>query len=144
MLNRGQRVGSEQDVNPSFDPVLAETKAKGPDWRWPLIVIGYGCGWYIFFLCALLYFPNCLKWTFLTFRIRKKWIVKNKCVCHTALGSGGAIMEMRYALRYCTPKRAWVWVGARWKTCSLLSTIENRGFGSNFKTEKLGNGLWRV
>lgn len=57
--------------------------------------------------------------------------------------SSGAIMEMRYAPRYCTPKRAWVWVGAREKTCSLLSATENRGFGSNPKTEELGNGHWR-
>lgn len=57
---------------------------------------------------------------------KKIWLVKNKRVCHAALGSSGAIMEMRYTLRYCTPKRAWVWVGAREKTCLLLNATENR------------------
>lgn len=58
-----------------------------------------------------------------------------------ALGSGGAVMEMRCALQYCTPKRAWV--GARWKTCSPLTTTEHRGSGSNPR-EKLGDGLLGV
>lgn len=61
-------------------------------------------------------------------------------MCHASPGSSGAIMEMRYTPRYCTPKRAWVWVGAREKTCSLLSATENTGFGSNPKMEELGNG----
>lgn len=60
-----------------------------------------------------------------------------------AAPSSGAIMEMRYTPRYCTPKRAWVWVGAREKTCSLLSVTENRGFSSNPKIEELGNGRLR-
>ena len=46
----------EEDVNPDLDPVLAETKAKGLDWSWSLIVLGYGCGWYLFYFSCVLCF----------------------------------------------------------------------------------------